>query len=177
MNNGESQSLNERETSMNKLYFKLPNWLDLSDRQELSQLAGIVDWEYGRQGTGYEKSDIKQLKYAKWIIRKALGMISNPEQYDAWLIRCPIGSDIPLHVDPAVEGMCHVRLNALVNTGEGGLLFLGDEEQILSDGDAYVFRPDIIPHRVTAISSGVRLALSVGANIDYEQAHSIGLEK
>jgi hypothetical protein len=71
--------------------------------------------------------------------------------------------------------MCHVRINALALEGAGGVLYVDGAEVPLSTGDAYVFRPDVMRHMVTAVERNERLMLSVGANVDEEHAKKIGM--
>ena len=170
-----SESVRDKITT--RLYRKLPRWLNSYERNVIGKMSQNPSWEWGqgRQGGGYEKFNILSLASAGWIVHRALDEIGNPTQFDAFLLRYPVGSKIPQHDDPAEEGMCHVRFNAIVIAGAGGMLSLDGEELPLDNGDAYVFRPDVIQHSVTAVEECTRLVLSVGANIENEQAQVLGL--
>jgi hypothetical protein len=156
-------------------YRKMPAWLNVRQRKLVGALAVDDEWVPGRQETGYKKLDIVDKAGARWVIQRALNIIGRPPDFDAWLLHYPKGSEITPHTDPAYEGKCHVRLNAIVIAGLGGALYLDDTELPLARGDAYVFRPDITEHHVAPIESGSRLVLSVGANIEPEQARALGL--
>ena len=119
------------------LYYKLPAWLTSHERDILSDLSqNVVAWEQGRQGTGYEKYSLEHEVVARFVVRRALNELGDPTQFDAWLLRYPVGSEIPEHTDAAKVGMCHVRLNALVVAGAGGMLSLEGAELPLNDKDA-----------------------------------------
>ncbi len=158
-----------------ELFRKLPAWLSPQECNVIEAVSLKAIWEQGRQGTGYEKSDLLQHTAVSWIVQRALDEIGNPSKFDAWLLHYPVGSEIPPHTDPPHEGMCHVRLNALVNATSGGLLYLDNTALPLNEGDAYLFRPDLIRHHVTAVEERSRLVLSVGANLEHEHAQAIGL--
>ncbi len=154
---------------------KLPNWLSSQERSVVSGLILPGTWQEGRQGTGYEKHDLTSETALEWLIARALGELNDPDEYDAWLLRYPPGSEIPSHTDPAIDGMCHVRFNAIVSAGEGGLLTLDGTPVSLEDGDAYIFRPDLVVHSVAKVTVGPRLLLSVGANLPLEDTQAIDL--
>lgn len=175
MDVSEISSPDTREKGNDKPYRKLPAWLSPHERTAIGSLTLGAVWEQGRQGTGYEKFNLAHEVGARWIVRRALDRIGNPAHYDAWLLHYPVGSEIPPHTDPAHEGKCHVRLNALVVAGAGGMLTLEGEELPLNEGDAYIFRPDIVEHSVAPIEDGSRLVLSVGANIGAMRAHALGM--
>lgn len=156
-------------------YRKLSGWLNQDECSAIGALTLGATWVEGRQRTGYVNFDLLNVDAADWVVRRALDEIGNPTLHDAYLIRYPAGSRIPEHDDPAIEGMCHVRLNAMIMAGEGGLLRLAGEELPLVDGDAYIFRPDITKHSVSRVTAGPRLVLSVGANIEQGHAEELGL--
>ena len=127
----------------------------------------------GRQGTGYDKLDLIDSPTAERLVKKCLKELGDPLLFDAWLLRYPVGSDIPAHTDPPVPGMCHVRINALALTSSGGVLYVDGAELPLDSGDAYVFRPDVMRHMVTKVERNERLVFSVGANVDEEHARRV----
>lgn len=168
--------MGQRVDSVNlKPYQLLPAWLTAHERRVIETLSRHATWEEGRQKTGYEKSNLLPITGIRWILDRALSTLGNPSEFDAYLLRYPTGSEIPPHTDPAEEGLCHVRFNALAKAGTGGMLYLENQERPLAEGDAYLFRPDITEHRVDPLEAGERLVLSVGANIEPEHAEALGL--
>jgi len=147
------------------LFRVLPGFLNPRERIVVSVLARKDGFEAGRQGTGYEKRNLLDDVGADRLVKRCLASLSNPTLHDAWLLRYPVGAEIPAHTDPPIEGMCHVRINALALAGRGGILYLDGAEVPLDAGDAYVFRPDLVRHQVTAVEGNERLMLSVGANV------------
>lgn len=153
---------------MNDSYTQLNQWLSPGECARIVEFASHPDlpaWEPGRQGTGYEKLDIRQEVWMHWAVKRAREQLHNPAKYDAWLLRYPVGAYLFPHTDPSAEGFEHVRLNAVVTDSVGGTVIVGDSALTLTAGDAYVFRPDLLPHSVTPVLTGSRLVLSVGANI------------
>lgn len=72
----------------------------------------------------------------------------------------PVGTQMHEHTDP--DQGAHWRVNVVVRRAEiGGDLYLDDELVPMSVGDAYVFRADLVRHRVTPIEAGERLAFSL----------------
>lgn len=127
----------------------------------------------GRQGTGYDKLDLLESPTAERLVKKCLKELGDPVLFDAWLLRYPVGSEIPSHTDPPIPGMCHIRINALALTSSGGVLYVDGAELSLDGGDAYVFRPDVMRHMVTKVEKNERLVLSVGANVDEAHARRV----
>lgn len=147
----------------------LPDFLSLKDRWTIREVSQerFDQYEPGRQGTGYFKLFVKDHPRLQWLIQRSLSILEKPaedEFWDAWLLRYPSGSYIPRHLDEAeMFGKKHHRMNAIVdNGGIGGTLVVYNEEITLLSGDAYVFRPDIMPHEVTRVEGQDRLVWSVG---------------
>lgn len=100
-------------------------------------------WEPGRQDSGYDK----------------LLLIEGPS-FDAWLLRFPVGSQIPLHRDP-VSGARHYRLNlVLIRARRGGEFEC--EGALLDRPRIKLFRSDRCAHAVTRVEEGTRYVLSLG---------------
>lgn len=97
-----------------------------------------MNWELGRQGTGYLKRKLGQGK-----------------TWDLWLLKYPKGSKIPWHTDP-VEGKRHWRLNIVL---WGPQSFRG--ETFMQLWGVVLFRPDIMTHKVKGVNR-VRYVLSLG---------------
>lgn len=150
-------------------------FLSPRDRVVVANLARMGGFEPGRQGTGYEKKSILDVIMAERLIKRCLRELGDPMLYDAWVLKYPVGSEIAAHVDAPLEGMCHVRINALSLNGEGGVLYVDGAEVPLDGGDAYVFRPDVMRHMVTKVERNERLMLSIGANVDVEHARRLGM--
>jgi hypothetical protein len=154
-------------------YRILPGFLSPRERVVVNVLAKKPGFEVGRQGTGYEKLNLLEDAGAERLVRRCLEALGKPVLFDAWLLRYPVGSAIPAHTDPPLDGMCHVRLNAVALAGRGGVLYFDGAEIPLDVGDAYIFRPDVVRHQVTEVEGNERLVLSVGANVTAEQAGAL----
>lgn len=148
---------------------RLPAFLAPAARAVLIDLAASRGhgWEAGRQGTGYEKLDLRALDEPPAFINPLLAgarvaMAVKYSGWDAYLLRYREGSFIPPHRDPSRHGR-HLRLNAVVQPSAPGTgeLRLDGEVFDLEVGDAVVFRSDQITHQVSAVV-GERLMLSVG---------------
>lgn len=100
-------------------------------------------WQRGRQGSGYEKLQIFALPFA-----------------DAYLLRYPRGSHVPLHRDEVRKGR-HFRLNIVVKRARSGGDFLCGHA-LLRFPRVVLFRPDLEEHAVTRIWAGTRYVLSFG---------------
>ena len=153
----------------------LAGFLSPRDRVVVANLARMGGFAEGRQGTGYEKKPLLDVIMADRLVKRCLKELDNPVLHDAWLLKYPVGAEIPAHTDPPIEGMCHVRINALALNCQGGLLYIDGAEVPLEGGDAYLFRPDVMRHMVTKVERNERLMLSVGANVDVEHAQRLGL--
>lgn len=161
----------------------LPGFLSPRERVAVASLARAAarlapaegGFEPGRQGSGYEKKNLLETMAAERLVKRCLQALGEPVLFDAWLLRYPVGSEIPAHTDPPVEGLCHVRLNALALASAGGVLYVEGAEVPLDSGDACVFRPDVMRHMVTPVAKNERLVLSVGANVDEAHARRLGL--
>ena len=127
----------------------------------------------GRLGTGYDKLSLLDSPTAERLVKKCVQALGAPLLFDAWLLRYLVGSAIPAHTDPPVAGLCHIRINALALVSDGGLLYIDGAQLPLASGDAYLFRPDVMRHQVTTVQGHERLVLSVGANVDEEQARRV----
>jgi hypothetical protein len=109
-------------------------------------MSGLWRWQRGRQGSGYDKLKIAS---APW-----------PLAFDCYLIRYPIGSQIPPHTDPVSE-RCHYRLNVVVRASPaGGEFFCADP--IYESRRIKFFRPDLSEHSVSEVIGGPRYVLSIG---------------
>ncbi len=157
------------------LYRTLPGWLTPRERVALNVVARRSGWQPGSKGTGYQKLELMGDVTTLRLVRRALEALGGPEQFDASLVRYPIGCAMPAHVDAATPGLCHVRLQALALASAGGLYYLGGEEVPLDDGDAVLFRPDELKHQLTAVECNPRMVLSVGAEVSVEHARRLGL--
>ncbi|MBI1947619.1 MAG: hypothetical protein HYS27_18155 [Deltaproteobacteria bacterium] len=153
----------------------LPGWLTPRERVALAVVAKRTSWRPGSMGGGYEKLDLMGDVATLRLVRRALDALGGPLVFHAALHRYPIGSTLPAHVDEATPGCCQIQLHALVVGSGGGLFYLGGEEVPLDDGDAVLFRPDLLKHQLTAVEGNARLVLSVGAEVEPEHARRIEL--
>lgn len=153
----------------------LTGFLSPRERVVVANIARTGGFEPGRQGTGYEKKNLLDDAMSARLVKRCWQALGEPVLYDAWLLRYPVGSEIPVHTDPSLDGMCHVRINAMALAGAGGLLYIDGAEVPLDTGDAYLFRPDLMRHMVTKVERNERLMLSVGANVELAHAKNLGL--
>ena len=152
----------------------LPGFFGPRDRVVVATMAHAAAkrdaFSAGRQGTGYDKLDLLDSPTAERLVKKCLRELGDPLLFDAWLLRYPVGSEIPVHTDPPAPGLCHIRINVLALPSVGGLLYVDGAELPLDSGDAYVFRPDVMRHMVTKVEQNLRLVFSIGANFDEDHA-------
>lgn len=102
-------------------------------------------WQEGRQGTGYYK----------WPL-----LISKRFRFDSYILKYPVGTEIPLHND-TVPGAKHFRLNFVIKRSRTGGEFKC-ENTIFRLGRIVLFRPDLEPHSVTKIGGNSRYVFSLG---------------
>ncbi len=123
-------------------------------------------YEPGRQGTGYEKLSLRNTHETQALRQRCLVALGLPEDtgHDAYIVRYPAGTSIPLHKDDAPLASEHHRINCMVLPAvRGGELYVGGELCDLRARDAYTFRPDLEEHEVSEVLAGVRAIFSVGA--------------
>jgi hypothetical protein len=123
-------------------------------------------FEPGRQGTGYEKLSLRNTHETQALRQRCLVALGLPEDtgHDAYIVRYPAGTSIPLHKDDAPLASEHHRINCMVLPAvRGGKLYVGGELCDLRARDAYTFRPDVEEHEVSEVLAGVRAIFSVGA--------------
>ena len=113
----------------------------------------MMDWDEGRQQTGYYK---KQL------------FVSKQFKFDIYLLKYPVDSYIPSHIDSAIISFHeHHRLNIVLKHAKyGGQFYIN---KIIQKGRFHYFRPDLVKHKVTKIKKGVRYVLSIGWNKEKKQ--------
>lgn len=142
----------------------LPGFLSPDDLAFLALLEPHASFEPGRQGTGYEKHAVSPNMFRRLRARCLRQLGADPDlPHDCYLLRYPTGSRIPLHRDDTFGGAEHHRINAVVRAPVlGGQLLLAGSPVLLEAGDAYTFRPDLIPHEVTSVLEGSRLVWTVG---------------
>lgn len=145
----------------------LHQFLSPAEVIELQAMAAAATdgWAPGRQATGYDILPLRARLPGSLVLARALAKIGTPfeDYWDAYFIRYLEGARIPPHVDPALHGKHHRRLNAvLTQAASGGELFVAGVRVDLAVGDAVLFSPDRETHEVTAVG-GSRLLLSVGA--------------
>jgi len=156
---------------------RFPAFLSGPVRQALARLSrsgGLAThWQEGRQGTGYEKLDLRAALEAdafadersllETVLTQARVSFGVPIlMWDAYFIRYREGAFVPEHRDPTGTSK-HLRLNALLAAAEDGTgqLRLSGNVFDLAEGDAVLFRPDVIDHSVSTVL-GERALLSVG---------------
>lgn len=105
-----------------------------------------LNWQKGRQQSGYDKL--------------LLAYISMGIKVDLFLLRFPIGSEIPPHRDIVKAGR-HFRLNIIIKKSKEGGEFIC-EKPILNLDRIKLFRSDVYTHSVTKVSGSTRYVLSVG---------------
>jgi predicted 2-oxoglutarate/Fe(II)-dependent dioxygenase YbiX len=151
----------------------LPAFLSAAEVTELRERASsAAGWTAGRQGTGYDILPLKQILPGGpgTLITRALALLGTPfeDYWDVYLIRYLEGSHIAKHVDDALHGKRHRRINAMLTSAHGGGELWIDGRRIeLAVGDAVRFYPDREIHEVTPVV-GTRVVFSVGAWIEPE---------
>jgi hypothetical protein len=103
-------------------------------------------WEEGRQETGYLKMLIGTAKF--------------PMPWDIYILKYPVGSEIPPHVDPVTDRN-HYRLNIILKKPKKGGEFFS-EKTIINTDRIKLFRPDLYKHSLSKIEQGSRYVLSIG---------------
>lgn len=107
----------------------------------------FLRWDKGRQGTGYSKLALLPTFISNWL------------KADAYILHLPDQCSIPRHIDPAVNGYAHYRLNFT--------FWKSGPEVMYVDGPVSrwwrfeFFRPDLYKHGLHKIS-GRRFMFSVG---------------
>lgn len=107
----------------------------------------MINWEEGRQGTGYLK---------KKLFENHTGIL-----FDLYLLKFPEGCHIPKHKDEIGFGKKHYRINIILKGAKKGGKFIC-EKTILNLPFIKIFRPDLYEHEVTKIEKGNRYTLSFG---------------
>lgn len=86
------------------------------------------------------------------------GTLPDAEARECQFLYYPAGVQMHRHLDPDPRGD-HWRVNVVVRRpARGGILLLDDEPVDLRPGDAYIFRADVVPHAVTPVVEGERVA-------------------
>lgn len=109
-----------------------------------------MNWEAGRQGTGYAKCKLLELAW--------------PLSCDLYLLRYPTGSYLLGHVDP-VPGKKHYRLNLVLRRAVGGVFWKRRQPKGVECDRRkwlHLFRPDKEEHGMTVVCEGTRYVLSFG---------------
>ena len=103
-------------------------------------------WEDGRLLTGYRKIQLLH----------CFG-------FDIYLVHYPESSHLPWHYDTVSEKEHH-RLNIVLVKAEvgGHLTFTEDSLEKSITARIYLFRPDLVMHRLSKVLKGYRLVLSIG---------------
>lgn len=107
-----------------------------------------LNWEKGRQNSGYEKM--------------LLATLPKPFPFDCYLLKYPEGSKIGWHTDEVPEGKNHYRLNITLQQPLRGGLFRTKNPPIYKSNRVAFFRPDKNEHEVTEIEEGTRYVFSFG---------------
>lgn len=145
-------------------YSIILNFLSLEEQIKLREYTGLV-WEDGRQGTGYLKAAVPDAQFRELKIKslRVLGA-DLKDKHDCYLIRYPVRSRIPPHLDDAPFGTEHWRLNAVIQAPEiGGIFGVETRSVDLLERDAVVFRADKLRHRITTVYGNTeRFVWSVG---------------
>lgn len=103
-------------------------------------------WQKGRQASGYDKM---------LLLHNQLGI-----EFDAYLLRFPVGSSIAPHRDVVASGR-HFRLNLILKKSQAGGEFVC-EQPIINLPRLKLFRSDLSEHAVTEVQGSARYVLSIG---------------
>lgn len=152
-------------------YQTIFNFLTDYERQEILDHLDNLEWEKGRQGTGYEKAVVPLTNNVfQALAKRSLHAMKSSfdNVFDCFILKYPLDSFIPDHRDPAPEGKEHWRFNAIVSgtdpagSPHSGRFFIEDREVDLREKDAIIFRPDRYVHSVSSILYSPRYVWSVG---------------
>ena len=105
-------------------------------------------WKEGRQETGYFKCKL-----------------AGGRRWDCYLLKYPVGSYLPDHIDPVDVGREHHRINVVLKRAErGGNFYISQHPRFadLSKKRIIKFRSDIYRHGLTPVIKGTRYVLSIG---------------
>lgn len=146
-------------------YKVILGFLSPDEQTKLIKYIGELAWDNGRQGTGYLKAAVSDSKFQD-IKKRSLEALSADVacKHDCYVIRYPLFSHIPPHVDDAPFGTEHWRMNAIIQASEqGGIFGLEERSLDLLEGDGVIFRADKMRHRVSTVNGNVeRYVWSVG---------------
>lgn len=94
-----------------------------------------LQWEAGRQNSGYAKMLIATSRFLK---------------FDCYILRIPDEFGVPDHYDPSPAGYAHHRINILLNTREPRLPMMKAKGRVHRwfGGRIDYFRPDAVEHSV-----------------------------
>lgn len=106
----------------------------------------VMKWAAGRQGTGYEKLKLFELRW--------------PVKTDAYILRFDKGVGVTPHTDPVRDGR-HYRMNITLVKPKYGATFMC-RRKIVDWWRVVVFRPDVEEHSMTPAMCGPLYLLSVG---------------
>lgn len=146
-------------------YQVLFNFITHQECHDLHNLIGLAVWEEGRQKSRYEKTSVpkEDVRFTS-LINRSLQALNAPSGhgFDCWILRYPVGSYIPAHLDDALFGSEHWRLNAIIQSDLNAEFILNNRRIDLRDSDAIIFRPDKHVHSVTEVVETNRYVWSVG---------------
>jgi len=112
-----------------------------------------MKWVPGRLGSGYFKFPLASASLFGY-------------GFDSFILKMPEGSVIKKHIDPAIFGKRHFRVNFIFrHADEGGVFILTDGFGLRDVRRVNIFRPDVEEHLVTRVNKGTRYALSVGFSV------------
>jgi hypothetical protein len=137
-------------------YRILLNFLSPLEQEQLTSYIRELEWkDQQEQDFGYLKQEVPDGKLE--ALKKRSGLVLGSEKLnDCYVIRYPVHSYIPPHIDPTPTGMEHWRINAIIQASEsGGIFGLESRSVDLLEGDAIVFQADKMRHRITTIYGGV----------------------
>lgn len=108
----------------------------------------MFKWEKGRQGTGYFKLKLFESKVFK---------------FDVYLLKFPVGCEVPWHLDPTIPGYAHYRRNFTLNPQlDGGEVLVMDNIGHYHYPGSNKFRPDVQKHKMTKVMFKPMYMLSIG---------------
>lgn len=101
-------------------------------------LSKWLRWENGRQDSGYGKLLLAQSKSLK---------------FDFYLLRIPVNGFVPRHIDPAVDGFEHHRVNITLNKScpNTGMVMVEGPAKTWLNKRIMRFRPDLYFHSMTPV--------------------------
>lgn len=139
------------------------NFLSPLEQEQLISYIRELEWKEQQADFGYLKQEVAEGKFE--ALKKRSGLVLGSDTVnDCCVIRYPVNSYVPPHIDPTPAEMEHWRINAIIQVPESGGTFGIESRNVdLLEGDAVIFQANTLRHRITTVYGGIeRYVWSVG---------------